>query len=316
MNPRLVGALLVLAVVAATISVPALTGRRTAGTAVTVELPRDPRVGDCVVNLPVELLGAATETPTGTGRRATEQTGSTGPLGPSFGSCTDGPVAGEVVAVASAGSDPGQLQAPAGIDCRAAALSYAGLVLIDGRFVLPNPAADDPVAWNLSVNVRSAWVLPSPLMQAQGRTWAACVVAPRDDARYTGRIVSAFNGGVLPDEFGTCWNARSVSAAVERVDCRAPHLAELISAGYVVDRSQITADDLRLSCERLAARVVGRSDPTVGAKLVVKTSPETLSSDTATFNMSVSVLCYLVTPDRPLDASLVGLRDQPLPYAG
>lgn len=313
MNPRLIGALLVLAAIAATISVPAVLGRRTAGTAVMVELPRDPRVGDCVVTLPAEFFAEPADAPTATSLASTD---SVGPLGLSFGSCDEGPVAGEVVALTSAVTDrtTGQLQAPTGLDCRAAALSYAGLVPVDGRFMLPNPPPNDPVAWNFSINVRSSWVLPSPLLQAQQRNWAACLVAPRDNAQYTGRILSAFNGGVLPDEFGTCWNSRSVSASVERVDCRAPHLAELVSAGFVVDRSTITADDLRASCERLAARVVGRTDPTAGARLVVKTSPETLGTNQE--SRSVSVLCYLVTPGRPLDATLVGLRDQPLPYAG
>lgn len=315
MNPRLVGALLVIAAIAVTISAPALLGRRTAGTAVMVELPRDPRVGDCVVNMPAEVSAGSAEGPTGTGRDAFEPPDSFGPLGPSFGPCNLGPVAGEVVALTDPVIDraTGQLQPPADTDCRAAALSYAGLVLRDGRFVVPDAPEDDPVSWSMSVNIRTSWVLPSPLLQSRQRSWAVCVVAPRSTGHYTGQFADAFNGGELPDQFSTCWNQRTVSAAFKRADCLAPHLAELISAGTILDRSRTTSVDLQDSCTRLAARVTGRSDPTAGARLVVKTSPERLREDSTA--ATVGVLCYLVTPDRPLTATLVGLGEQPIPYA-
>ena len=54
----------------------------------------------------------------------------------------------------------------ADLDCRKAALEYAGLIPVDGRFELPHPTGDqamvnDPVTWNLSLDVVDRWVLPS-----------------------------------------------------------------------------------------------------------------------------------------------------------
>jgi hypothetical protein len=320
MNPRLVGALLVLAVVAVAISMPALPGRRTAGSALMVELPRNPQVGDCLLELPVEFSAAAAAWQQTPGVPATAAAGrrhpTPNPLGPAFAPCDGRPVAGEVAEVTVALTDPvtGRLSTPSSLDCRDAALRYAGLVPVDDRFVLPGAPANDPATWNLSVPVRASWVLPAPLLQAQHRTWAACVVAPREDVTYLGRFARAYDGGVLPDAFGTCWNKRTVSASFKRVDCVDPHLAELISAGRILDRAQTSSAELQQSCERLAARVVGRSDPTAGARLVLKTSPDRPMESIAA--PSVSVLCYVVTHDRPLDATLVGLGEGPIPYAG
>lgn len=319
MSPRLVGALLVLTVVAVAISAPAVGGRRTAGTAVMVELPRDPQVGDCLLDLPAALGTPSPQTqhptPDHTAATAEWRHLSLEPLGLAVVPCDDRPIAGEVAAVAAATTDPvtHRLRAPNGPDCRTAALTYAGLVPTQGRFGLPGSPVDDPVTWNFSIDLRSSWVLPSAIMQARGRTWAACVIAPRDDVAYRGRVAGAFDGGTLPDEFGTCWDTRSVSAAIERVDCRAAHLAELIAAGVVADRNTITAADLMASCQQLAGRVVGRQDPTAGGRLVVKISPERLRESSVV--RPVSVLCYVVAPDRPLDATLVGLGEQPIPYA-
>ena len=321
MSPRLVGALLVLAVVAVAISAPAIGGRRTAGVAVMVDVPRDPVVGDCLAALPAEF-----STPVDHTNPETPTTGSTTgpapvrqpaayPLGPVFAACDGRPAAGEVVSVMAADIDPDtrQLRSPVGADCHSAALRYAGLLPVERRFTLPGATDSDPVSWNFSIDLRSALVFPTALMQAQGRTWAACVIAPREDVQYTGRVADAFAGGALPDAFGTCWDNRSVSASVQHVDCRAPHLAELVAAGLVPDQSEVSSADLKASCERLAGQVLGRNDPTAGDRLVVKTSPEKF--DHVGQSRSISLLCYLVTTGQPLDATLVGLRDRPIPFA-
>ena len=202
-------------------------------------------------------------------------------LGPLFGSCTDpGPVGGEVVAC----SPPPATSTPDacgprnnGVDCRAASLQYAGLRAIENRFTLPEQGADDPVTWRLSINLTSGWVLPSQLLQASGRTWLACIAAPSDGSLYSGRLAGAFEGAQLPDEFGTCWNSRAVSASVRTLNCSAPHLAELISFGFVPDRSVVSYQQIQSSCEQLAARVLDRADPTAGGVLTLKTSPERIS---------------------------------------
>ena len=49
MDRRLIGALLVVAVVAVAIVVPARDGLRIAGRGTTIDLPADPQVGDCLL---------------------------------------------------------------------------------------------------------------------------------------------------------------------------------------------------------------------------------------------------------------------------
>jgi hypothetical protein len=140
----------------------------------------------------------------------------------------------------------------------------------------------------------------------------ACLAAPPDGALYTGRLAGAFEGGRLPDEFGTCWNSRGVSAGIKTLDCTTPHLAELVSFGLVPDRSVVTYPQIRASCEQLAAQLLDRTDPTAGGALTVKTSPERVNP---TGTDSLTVLCYITpTDDRELGGTLVALGDRAVPF--
>ena len=76
MDRRLIGALLVVGVVAVAVVVPARDGLRIAGLATAIELPADPEVGDC-------LLVTA-----------------------SFGPCAGQPAIGEVASIVTATGDP------------------------------------------------------------------------------------------------------------------------------------------------------------------------------------------------------------------
>ncbi len=322
MDRRLVGALLVVAVFAVAIVVPLLGGLRVTGIAEPVPVPRDPRMGDCLLHQP-ESIAASFNRPAAAGRSGTAAPLSTvsRPLGPAVVPCQTSPVAAEVVLTVGAGGDPEARQqrvAETGIDCHDAALRYAGLTRSADGFrpgtVSPQQAAEDVVAWRMSINVRTAWVYPSPFLRAAGRIWAACVVAPPSDSSYRGSLADAFGTGRLPDQYGTCWNAPVVTPAVETVDCHEPHLSELLSVGVIADRSTVTTAELRDSCRRLAVAAVGKKDPTDGGRLILKTTPERMyPSD---LDRRVSVSCYLTTAGRPLSGSLMGLHEQPVPFGG
>ena len=312
---------MVVAVFAVAVVVPLLGGHRTAGTAVPVAIPRDPRLGDCLLQRPDGIAPAFSRPAVDAPGTATTSAAVSLPIGPTIVSCQSSSVAAEVVLTVSAEGDlPTRRRrvAESGIDCHAAAMSYAGLAHSREGFrpagVTSAQAAADPVAWRMSINVRTAWVFPSPFLQSAGRIWAACVIAPPSDAPYSGSLADAFTTGRLPDRYGTCWNAPVVSPAVEAVDCQQPHLSELLSVGVVGDRSRVSTGDLRESCRRLAVAAVGRPDPTDGGRLVLKTTPTRMyPSD---LDRSVSVSCYLTTAGPPLSGTLMGLHDRPVPFGG
>jgi hypothetical protein len=322
MDRRLIGALLLVAVLATGIVLAKSGGLRTVGAATMAELPVDPRVGDCLLESAAGSLPEPGSPNTASGPLITPAQSTIRPsnnvLGPRFGACTDARgVGGEVIAMLSATGDERSRRRQAeanGVDCRAASLQYAGLRAADDHFGLAQPDTSDPVVWRMSINLKSGWVLPSPLLQSSGRNWLACIAAPSDGTLYTGHLAGAYDGGQLPDQFGTCWNSRGVSAASKTLDCRTPHLAELVSFGLVPDRSVVTYPQVRSSCEQLTARVMGRLDPTAGGALTIKTSPERINP---TGKYSLTVLCY-VTPsgDRELGGTLVALGDKPVPFVG
>ena len=207
--------------------------------------------------------------------------GSAAPPAPTFARCDGRPVAGEVVAVVQAtGDDRSRLEpaAASGVDCGRSSLEYSGLVPDDGRFVMSDSAPDDPVSWNLSINIRTAWVLPAPLLRSAGRTWAACVVTPATGGAYLGRLAGAFDNGALPDEFGLCWEKDT--PRIDSVSCASRHLGELMATATIPDGGKVAVADITSSCRRLVARVIGRSDPTAGGRLTVEVSltPDVRSS--------------------------------------
>ena len=186
------------------------------------------------------------------------------------------------------------------------ALRYAGLVRTEAGYVLPGQRTTDPVSWSFSINLRSGWMMPSAPLRAVGQTWAACVVASPVTDQYLGRVATAYGGGRLPDEFGTCWNSRDVSAGVTPVDCGSPHLSELIAVGTVRDRATATTASVISSCRNLAASVIGRSDPTASGNLAVHISPRSIESSQPAAN-PLTTVCYVVPTGHSLTGTLVGL---------
>ena len=204
MDRRLIGALLVVIVLSAAMTVPVLSGLRTPGAAIAAEPHDPPRLGDCLRERPAALNVAPI------GLRATASVDSEsprapvlGPLGPTVVSCAGGSVAGEVIRMVSADGNPADLEgavAESGINCRLSALAYAGLTSAGSSAEATLPvgmpiggAAGSPVTWKMTVNVRTTWVYPSALQRASGHRWAACVAAPPDNVSYSGSLAGALH---------------------------------------------------------------------------------------------------------------------------
>ena len=320
MDRRLIGALLVVAVVAAATVVPALHGLRIAGEAIAIELPADPRFGDCLLTKWSGfglLPGAAPAGAVTTSAPSTAAPGSAkAEPSPVFGSCGGkGQVAGEVLAVVSAAGDEAARRAQVratGPNCQQLAFAYAGLIPTDkNHYGLPGWPAE-PVSWSLSVNLQNAWILPDPLLRAAGRTWAACVAAPARSDFYHGRLFAAYAGGKLPDGFGSCWDQRSVNVAMRPINCGDPHQSELISLGTVPNLKDITRAAIEGSCLRLAGRIMGRADPTANGGLEIQVDPQ---DDIPRAGARLNVVCYIVPTKHSLAGTLVGLGDRPVPYS-
>ncbi|MET0862849.1 MAG: hypothetical protein ABWZ98_00805 [Nakamurella sp.] len=319
MDRRLIGALLVVMVLTVAIVVPARNGLRMAGSGSIGELPADPVVGDCLLQPAYEFWaeGAGGGVPAEGVQRARKN-----PLAPIFGPCDGGEVAGEVVAVTSASGTGVARQARAeasGLDCRSTALQYAGLFPLADRFVVADQLSVDPVSWQLSVSLRGSWMLPSVVMQAAGRSWAACVATPGVPGFYRGSVADAYRGGRLPDMFGTCWDRAEPSAGMRAVNCGTSHAAELISVGDVPDRAATTNAAIKAACQRLSAQVMGRADPTAGGGLQVKVAPDLPDNELQRISpqedaRGLNVVCFMTAGDRSLTGSLVGIGENPIPY--
>jgi hypothetical protein len=314
MDRRLIGALLVVAVLTVAVVLPARDGLGIAGTGSPIALPAEPRVGDCLLTTYAGFEPASESNPRGvsSGGRGTASPASQVPL--NFGSCRSGEVAGEVLAVLSAAGDEATRRArirAIGPDCQRLAFAYAGLLPTeDNDYRLLDPPAG-PVTWNLAVNLRQAWILPDRISRAAGRTWAACVAGPAYGGRYEGRLLGAYDGGRLPDGFGNCWDQRTVTVAMRQVDCGAPHQSEVISMGWVPPQpATVTRADIESSCYRLASLVMDRADPTASGQLQIRINPD---SDPPRVNRRLDIICYVVPTERSLAGTLVGLGDRPVP---
>ena len=304
MDRRLTGALLLIAALALALVIPALDGRRLAGAGIMVQLPPEPRVGDCVLASPTGAGGTPGDSPS--------------PFGPTFAACDDRSVAGEVVAVIGANGD---LSAPIDslavdeINCRRSALVYSGAMLKDGRSLWAGRYPADRVTWDLTLNLRATLLLPSPVLRSAGQGWTACVAAPAGGEQYRGRLAAAFPGGPLPDEFGVCVAQRRPSVLVNPVPCGSPHIAELVATATVPGGGRTPVADIKDSCERVASMIVGRSDPTAAGQLVVEASITPAAAQFLALPQPLDLACYISSETRPLSGTLVGLGDRPIPFA-
>ena len=178
MHQRLVGGLLFAVALTLAIVIPNLGGHRIEGIGAPIQLPADPQVGECLLE---SLNDVILSQPNSAGSS----------LVPTFAPCGDRDAGGQVVSVVRAiGDVRARLRqaAASGVDCYQSSLRGSGLVLAGGRYVLAGHSSTDPVDWNLTINARTAWVVPGPLLRTAGQTWVACVAAPLRGATFRGQL--------------------------------------------------------------------------------------------------------------------------------
>lgn len=307
---------MVVAVLTAAIVLPALDGIGVAGTAAPIPLPADPRRGDCLLTAfpGVEPpAGVTARNPSADGRGVATPPAGRSPSPIVFGGCDERAIAGEVLAVLSvSGADYATRIArvrATGPDCQVLAFAYAGLQRTDGNNYGLRQPPDGPVTWNLAVNLRAAWIFPDLRTRAAGRTWAACVAGPASGGSYQGSLMGAFEGGELPNGFGSCWDQLRMDVAMRSVNCGDPHQSEIISTGTVAADSTVTRAEIEGSCRQLASRVMGRPDPTAGGVLGIEVDPQYDAPPHRRFD----VICYIVPTANLLTGTLVGLAGRPVP---
>jgi hypothetical protein len=284
---RLAGAVLVLLAIVGVTVAAVLPGRRMPGTAVMTAFPPPPTVGDCLI----DPLDPITPFPAERQRQV-----------PQYGPCAGHLTLGEVVEV--------HLPAPkglvAGLDeragCRRETLLRSGLREHAGAFQIPGGNDDEPVTWQYSIAAVTGWIGQIPWSPAAS-AWAACIARPIGLDRSVDSLTGSFSGGILPNEYGTCWKSKDVSAAMRTINCTLPHAAELIALGTAVDPGGVSWDRASSSCTDQARLTMNRADPTAGGTLRVTVDGSGAgSSDPVT-----DLTCFVTAADdRRLIGSLVG----------
>jgi hypothetical protein len=296
MTRRLAGLLVVLFTIVG-VAAAATPGDRLPGTAAAVEFPGPPSAGDCLI----DPLDGATRFPFERDRQV-----------PQYGPCAGHMTLGEVIAVRS----PAPANLGPGLDesvgCRAETLTYAGLVSRADRFGLDGQVPGDPVSWEYSIPATTGWIGQVP-WSPRASAWAACVASPMGHERSVNSLAGAFSGGLLPDEYGTCWKSREVDTSMRMVNCALPHAAELVSIGRIVDAMAVPWSRLVDSCTDQARRVMHRDDPTVGGLLTMQVEPDGAIVSARTRNLT----CFVTAADdRFLMGSVIGMRHAQLRFAG
>ncbi|HEY7814788.1 MAG TPA: hypothetical protein VIC62_16195 [Nakamurella sp.] len=290
---RWVGLVLLAAIGVIVVAVPPADGRRVPGRPQAVELPVPPRPGQCLM-APLFDPGSAPDPP---------------PAFPRFDRCDSGTALGEVVVVhtrSSAETGP----PPTGA-CRDAVAAYAGLRRTPAGYVPTHgDAPTDEVSWIYPFESDQQWVPQAPDLPAATSTWFACVAGP-PTTRQQGSLESAFAGGRLPPGYGRCWVATNPAPGNAVVACAWPHTAELV--GIATDVSAIDPSVVQGSCQRLAARLLDRSDPTVDGRLSVRIG----QGDPLGGGAPNTAFCYLAGTDgRLLEGSMIGLGPAAITYLG
>jgi hypothetical protein len=302
MDRRLVGIALLVLAIAAVAVVPSIGGRRVAGTSIAVIFAAPPQVGECVLPpLPDSEDGAwIPET------RVTDLR---------FGSCA-GDIAGEVVGLRDydpnwPDADTFRGRGP----CFRETATYAGLNVSRRSSTLPEVPFDGLVSWAPSLGSRAFLIRPGTRERNAGATWAACLAVPTDVGTYRGSLRSAHTTGRLPDAFGLCWDSVDLDESMDLLACNEPHPAELLATGWIRNRELVSSADLQVSCDDIAGRVMHTDDPTRGGALAITLDPVTLDG-AMTPDAPLSVSCFVSSAGpTQLVGTLVGIGDQPIPFA-
>jgi hypothetical protein len=302
MDRRLLGAgLLVLAVVVVS-AVPALDGRRVAGSPVPIDVPPPPRVGHCLAELEFERRN-------GGSMAAADRVDQTV-------DCAR-PHVGEVIAVGPTASFPrtknGSATVPDLGTCAEILHSYMGVA---GSL----QSGDQLGPWQPPASGRFWYMRPDELEQRAGAGWLACVVSSRHGP-VTGSVADAYADRARANPLAICHFDGTVRFAVS-VPCVEPHAAEVFG-WRTADVAVTNQEALDASCRQLAQRLTGMPDPTAGGALRVRTLRVYTDNNgvlqagdpPVPWHGYGRAVCSLVAePPRLLGDTLTGLGDRPVPF--
>lgn len=279
---RAAGALILVVGLTVALVLPAVAGRRIAGTPGRPPIPAPPAVGDCLTEppdfaaSPLMLSVVLATAPVAT--------------------CTDGPRSsfGEVVMVTGASTPPEALDAFGYDDCVAPMQEYLGW---------------PPSRWWPAGAAALVLLGPDAEQVAVGQSWIACAMVTGPDG-YSGSVRDGF--GPAADQYGDCDPTRRFDQAPR--PCDEPHTEE------VIGRAVVGFDDLtglEESCADLVRRRTGLTDPTAGGRLAVRVAPvdpNTVPPDVSAGGQTMT--CGVrVVGDGTLTAALTGIGDRPLPLS-
>ena len=300
----LVAALVVLAV-------PALRTTRIDGAARTIDIPRPPAVGDCVTE--AWTMTWSDYDPA----RSLFDNYAQMPLEPCAGERF-----GEVVAVLDDPQRPGPADSSAGSGFTDLNLTLCGTAV--STYLGATPARISAgVAW--SPSVLSWWPMvssPSDLQLAAGQRWLACIVGPGpaggSEKAYEGTLRNSVTTGVARDRSGLCNDDPGLSDGYSGDACSRPHTTQLLAQAPTPGTATPMVR-LRDSCAAAAAALTGLADPTAGGALTVVVVVDDLSGRTTADPVAPhgSLQCALTStdPSRTLSGGLMGLGDDPIPWA-
>jgi len=306
MDRRAWGAVLVVVVIIAALTVPNLAGRRVGGTAARIPVADPPQVGDC-------LLADPTGTNSVLGYTSVEI------YAPTTGTC-GGTNYGEIVSVTlDARSFPvsvaNRLSHPEPMACNPLARAYLGWS--DGDVDHDDGSTAD--GWR-PVAIETVGLIGPNLWQYLGRqNWLACAVYPRYGP-YAGSIGRSFADRTAADAFALCLTDGE-SASRQSISCAVPHHTEILGWATVAGAAS-ESPVLDETCRQFAARITALPDPTSSGRLRVDAialrddGQGGWSTDQADAAPHRQIACTLsaVGSDR-LAATLTGIAGGALPWA-
>lgn len=247
MGRHWIGLALVVVVLLAAVTVPAVAGRRIVGNAVALVIPAAPQVGDC-------LLAVLPDPPSVAGADPA-------PFSVPCSAAHEGEIITQTVTVMgdSTGKKGGGV-IPNVDACANTAYWYFGVHP-------PDRAGERSTVlgrWWPAFSAKFQALYPSALQLRIGQSWAACVmISPHGSI--IGSPAHVFGGPPRPSPIALCTPHTEVVLDVS-VPCDQPHPTEILG-WRVADEDTAALRSFDQSCAELAARITGMADPTARGAL-------------------------------------------------